>query len=67
MARKGDVSDVTSESSDSTGYSSDEDTDPSRSSSRTTPMIVVSNRCQAVTNVQINLQYFKYLQGCPLY
>ena len=45
MARQGDVSDVTSESSDSTGYSSDEDRDPSRSSSQRTPMIVVSNRC----------------------
>ena len=60
-----DVSDVTSESSDSTGYSSDED--PSRSSSHITPMIVVSNRCQDATNDQINVQYLKYLQGCPLY
>ena len=49
MGRKGKVSDVTSESSDSTGYSSDEDRDPSRSS-LTAPMIVVSNRCQGRHN-----------------
>ena len=46
MARKREVSDVSSESSDSTGYSSDEDRDPARSS-LTAPMIVVSNRCLA--------------------
>ena len=55
MAGKGDVSDVTSESSDSTGYSSDEDRDPSRSSSHTTPMIVVSNRCHTRPNKILNI------------